>query len=96
MYASVVFGSLYDLLNQHFTRVEKQGEVLYFANVAVGTFSRPCLYHKDFQLLVHLPASATAPAPFYNRFEKTYVSMPSVWGDVLRDSSLPTETKQVP
>jgi hypothetical protein len=58
--------------------------VSYFANVAVGTFSRPCLVDPAFQLLVHLPANATAPAPFYNRFEKTYVSVQGWWSDVLR------------
>jgi hypothetical protein len=42
MHTAPIHGSLYDLLNQHFTRMEKRDGVVYYANVAVGSYSRPC------------------------------------------------------
>ena len=42
MHTAPIHGSLYDLLNQHFTRMEIKGEVVYHANVAIGSYSRPC------------------------------------------------------
>ena len=42
MHTAPIHGSLYDLLNQHFTRMEKREEIVYYANVAVGSYSRPC------------------------------------------------------
>ena len=44
--------------------------------------------HKDFRLIVHLPMSTRAPAPFYNRFEKYLITVASMWEDVLSDSRL--------
>jgi hypothetical protein len=35
-----------------------------------GSYSKPCVVHKDFQLIVHMPARVRCAIPFYNRFEK--------------------------
>lgn len=43
MHTAQIHGSLYDLLNQHFSHIEKEdGSVAFFANVAVGSYSKPC------------------------------------------------------
>ena len=42
MHTAPIHGSLYDLLNQHFTKMAKRDEIVYYANVAVGSYSRPC------------------------------------------------------
>ena len=49
----------------------------YFANVAIGSYSRPCIVHRNFKVIVHLPESVlkTTPFPFLNRFEKYYLSI---------------------
>eukprot|EP00026_Physarum_polycephalum_P000017 Phypoly_transcript_00017.p1 GENE.Phypoly_transcript_00017~~Phypoly_transcript_00017.p1 ORF type:complete len:3587 (+),score=621.73 Phypoly_transcript_00017:1211-10762(+) len=48
-----------------------------YANLAVGSYSRPCVVHKDFKIIVHTPASAlsTTPLPLLNRFEKYPISL---------------------
>jgi hypothetical protein len=45
--------------------------------LAVGSYSRPCVVHKDFKIIVHVPASAlsSTPLPFLNRFEKYPISL---------------------
>jgi hypothetical protein len=88
MHTAPIHGSLYDVLNQHFTRMEKREGVVYYAMVALGSYSRPCQVHKDFRIIVHLPTRMRAPAPFYNRFEKYLVSVSSLWEDVLADGRL--------
>ena len=137
MHTAPIHGSLYDLLNQHFTRMQKREETVYYANVAVGSYSRPCevsvcsiqlllsfvllliptrcfhlvslclfklfvshggvfvaipfpaQVHPKFRLIVHLPTSIRAPAPFYNRFEKYLVTVSNVWRALLADPSMP-------
>ena len=48
-----------------------------FANLAVGSYSRPCIVHENFKLIVHIPASALPKTPLalLNRFEKYRVSV---------------------
>ncbi len=63
----------YDLFNQHFKEFRKEdGDVSYFANIAIGGVSRPCLVSPSFQCIVHVQSAQLAdlPAPFLNRFEK--------------------------
>ena len=64
-----IYGSFYDLFNQHYNCAEAEGERIYFANVAVGSYSRPCRVHKDFQCIVHLKSNEVdaTPMPFLNR-----------------------------
>jgi hypothetical protein len=73
--------SFYDLLNQHYatmpTRVDGKPGTQYLANIAVGSFSRPCPVHPDFRVVVHVPVSRLphTPLPFLNRFEKYSLSI---------------------
>ena len=64
----------YDLFNQHFKEFKKDGKTLYFANIALGGISRPCLVSPSFQCIVHVQSNQLddIPAPFLHRFE-TYI-----------------------
>jgi hemicentin len=84
MHTGPIHGSLYDVLNQHFTRMESRSGVSYFAMVAVGAVSRPYLVHPRFRLLVHMHAATQAPVPFLSRFEKVLLSPASTYHDLLR------------
>eukprot|EP00727_Mastigamoeba_balamuthi_P014233 m51a1_g9432 hypothetical protein (4159) ;mRNA; f:408019-433718 len=78
--------SFYDVFNRHFdvlpvARDAQQNpsssrRCEWYANVAVGSFSRPCYVHPDFRVIVHLPLSQLrrTPRPFLNRFEKFMLS----------------------
>ncbi len=48
-----------------------------YANLATGSYSRPCVVHNDFKIIVHIPASSLSdnPLPFLNRFEKYPISL---------------------
>lgn len=47
---SAIHGSLYDVLNQHYSKIVKDEKVEFFANVAIGAYSRPCLVSIAFTL----------------------------------------------
>ena len=73
--------SFYDLFNQHFRKIKvgtQKGEkqTHFFANVAIGSHSKPCRVNHEFQCLVIIKDSelAVTPAPFLNRFEKYRLS----------------------
>ena len=72
--------SFYDLFNQHFRKIPVKGEggkrTHFYANVAIGSHSKPCRVHPKFQCIVVIKESdlATTPAPFLNRFEKYRLS----------------------
>lgn len=42
MHTAPIHGSLYDLLNQHFSSMQRDDTVTFYANVAVGSYSQPC------------------------------------------------------
>ncbi len=56
---------------------EKAVGYQYYANVAIGSFSRPCIVHPNFKVIVHVPHSSLVnmPLPFLNRFEKYLFSI---------------------
>ena len=71
--------SFYDLFNQHFRRIDDpnfEGGKRYYANIAIGSHSKPCRVDPKFQCIMHMRQSEIkdAPAPFLNRFEKFLVS----------------------
>ena len=73
--------SFYDLFNQHFRKIKvgtQKGEkqTHFFANVAIGSHSKPCRVNHEFQCIVIIKDSelAVTPAPFLNRFEKYKLS----------------------
>ncbi|KAL6077130.1 Replication factor C small subunit [Balamuthia mandrillaris] len=55
----------------------KKTEYQYYANVAIGSYSRPCMVHPNFWVIVHVPMSTLkdTPLPFLNRFEKYILSV---------------------
>ena len=65
--------SFYDLFNQNFKAVRgRDGDVSFFANIAVGGISRRSRINEGFSCVVHIRESqlGLVPAPFLNRFEK--------------------------
>src|SRR5689334_4143477 len=93
---SSVHESFYDLFNQHFTpTTNKQLDVLYYANVALGASSRMTLVHNNFRCIVVLSKAALkqTPPPFLNRFEKFLLSPDTMLQRVLSQPNLvPTMT----
>lgn len=70
----------YDLFNQHFKEFENKGKKSYFANIALGGISRPCIVDPSFQCIVHVQSSQLdeIPAPYLNRFEKFQISVDDI------------------
>lgn len=52
MHASAIHGSLYDLLNQHFTPIKKKDGTTFITNVAIGAYSQPCVVSRPSSLTV--------------------------------------------
>ena len=80
--AAPIASSIFDLLNRHYlktTKTEANGtvSVRYYANIAIGSYSRLCAVDQDFRIIVHTPLSAVSrtPLPFLNRFEKYTLSL---------------------
>ena len=66
-----IHGSLYDVFNQNFATTAGAAQGV-FSKIAVGSRTKMCAVHPDFQCIVHLPESefVRTPAPFLSRFEK--------------------------
>ena len=81
--------SFYDLFNQRFRRINdpelKQG-ARYYANIAIGSHSKPCRVDPNFQCVVVMKKSEvmTTPGPFLNRFEKYLISHESLLQSMLQ------------
>ena len=88
--------SFYDLFNQHFRRIDdpKHGR-RYYANIVLGSHSKPCRVDPQFQCIVHIRQSElkNAPAPFLNRFEKFLVSQENLLESLMQ--ALPRQLKKV-
>lgn len=75
--------SFYDVFNRHFAMLAvesnevEDAKTQYYANVAVGSFSRPCVVDPNFKIIVHMPISSLSGTqlPFLNRFEKYILSV---------------------
>ena len=74
--ADEIYENFYDLFNQNYKQVEDDKGRRYYANIAIGSHSKPCRVDPNFQCIVHLHKSflKDAPQPFLNRFEKFHVS----------------------
>ncbi|KAH3751683.1 hypothetical protein DPMN_186252 [Dreissena polymorpha] len=72
-----IYGSLYDMLNQNYTRIGKKNN----CRVALGPYSNPfCHVAESFRCIVLVEASRlnfTDP-PFLNRFEKQFLSFTDI------------------
>ena len=67
----------YDLFNQRFRCIQYYGQPpLFYANIAIGAYSKLSRVHPKFQCIVILKKSEvmSTPAPFLNRFEKYQLS----------------------
>jgi len=69
-----IYGSLYDMLNQNYTRIGKSNN----CRVALGPYSNPfCSVSEDFRciVLVDFEKVQSLDPPFLNRFEKQVISV---------------------
>ena len=78
---AMLASSIFDLLNKHYLKLSIMDEhrvvhTKYYANIAIGSYSRLCAVHPDFRIIVHMPLSdiSKTPLPFLNRFEKYTLS----------------------
>ena len=74
--------SLYDLFNQRFQCFKDfRHGTTYYANIAIGAYSKPCRVDPKFQCLVVVNEAAfkNATAAFLTRFEKYHLSYRSMW-----------------
>ncbi len=79
--SSIIDGCFYDVYNRYFTvTTTPDGKKQFVANVAIGSHSRACPIHSEFQIMVHVPLSRmkSTPLPFLNRFEKYMLSINQV------------------
>jgi hypothetical protein len=83
--------SFYDLFNRHFSK-KPSADQSYYAYIAVGSNSRPCVVHPNFKVIVHIPISylAATHLPFLDRFEKYQLSVEQVLEAQLSKLSLQT------
>ncbi len=83
--------SFYDLFNRHFSK-KPSADQSYYAYIAVGSNSRPCVVHPNFKVIVHIPISSLAAThlPFLDRFEKYQLSVEQVLEAKLSKLSLQT------
>lgn len=67
----------------NFDGAKANDQQLYYANISIGSFSRPCVVHPRTKIIVHVPVAQlpTTPLPFLNRFDKFSISLV----DVLRE-----------
>eukprot|EP00045_Choanoeca_perplexa_P018322 m.287058 g.287058 ORF g.287058 m.287058 type:complete len:4696 (+) comp17783_c0_seq1:104-14191(+) len=75
-----VFGALYDMLNQNYTKVGDRRHV----RIALGAENNPmCFVHENFRcvVLVDLDRLRTYDTPFLNRFEKQRLTFADVLGE---------------
>eukprot|EP01088_Endostelium_zonatum_P014249 TRINITY_DN3042_c0_g1_i1.p1 TRINITY_DN3042_c0_g1~~TRINITY_DN3042_c0_g1_i1.p1 ORF type:complete len:4305 (+),score=884.29 TRINITY_DN3042_c0_g1_i1:1356-12917(+) len=85
--------SFYDVFNKHFTTIAgndkdgAQGDYQYYANIAIGSYSKPVVVHPNFKIVVHIPLSEfkTVPLPFINRFEKYIISIEDIFGSTVKE-----------
>lgn len=69
--------SFYDLFNLRYRCIDDPDRGrLYYTNVAVGSYIKPCRVHPKFQcvVLIHKSEVPSIPAPFLNRFEKYHIT----------------------
>lgn len=92
--AQSVYSAFYDLFNKHYSSVrvssskggdeptasESPATRRYYANIGIGSLSRPCIVHPKARVIVHVTKSefAKIQLPFLNRFEKYSISLKDV------------------
>jgi len=74
--------NFYELFNKYFVSAIGNDQTRqYYANLAIGSHSRPCRVHPDFQVIISISQEEfnNAPAPFCSRFEKYLFSLKEVY-----------------
>lgn len=77
----------YDLFNQRFVCIEDSTHgKRFYANIAIGSYVKPCPVHSNFQCVVIIKESDLphTPAAFLNRFEKYSLSHQILLDDLLK------------
>ena len=77
----------YDLFNQRFVCIDDSTHgKRFYANVAIGSYIKPCPVHPHFQCVVIIKDSDLphTPAAFLNRFEKYSLSHQLLLSDLLK------------
>ncbi len=90
--AAPIHSHFYDVFNRHFKVVQgSDGSSQHFANISIGSFSRPCVVNPNFQIVVILPATELnrTPLPFLNRFEKYTLTSHDVFASMQEAKSIP-------
>ncbi|CAG8490067.1 2405_t:CDS:10 [Cetraspora pellucida] len=70
---NTIYGSLYDLWNQNYIAVGKEGDQPFYTRVALGAYSNPMVcVHKNFRCILVLDEKDVnySDPPLLNRFEK--------------------------
>lgn len=94
--AQSVYSAFYDLFNKHYSSVrvssssgkgaeDSPASRRYYANIGIGSLSRPCIVHPKARVIVHVTRSefAKIQLPFLNRFEKYSISLKDVVNEKL-------------
>ncbi|CAG8632011.1 13033_t:CDS:2, partial [Cetraspora pellucida] len=84
----IIYGSLYDLWNQNYITVGKEGDQKYYTRVALGAYSNPMVcVHKNFRCILVLDEKNVnyADPPLLNRFEKQKMSINDILDDDMKE-----------
>ncbi|CAG8493234.1 1592_t:CDS:10 [Gigaspora margarita] len=82
-----IYGSLYDLWNQNYITVGKEGNQTYYTRVALGAYSNPMVcVHKNFRCILVLDEKDVdiSDPPLLNRFEKQKLSINDIMDDNMK------------
>ncbi|KAF0517032.1 e3 ubiquitin-protein ligase [Gigaspora margarita] len=82
-----IYGSLYDLWNQNYITVGKEGNQTFYTRVALGAYSNPMVcVHKNFRCILVLDKKEVdfSDPPLLNRFEKQKLSIDDVMDDNMK------------
>ncbi|CAG8475156.1 3381_t:CDS:10, partial [Racocetra persica] len=74
----IIYGSLYDLWNQNYITVGKEGSQTFYTRVALGAYSNPMVcVHENFRCILVLDEKKVdySDPPLLNRFEKQKMSI---------------------
>ncbi|CAG8573444.1 16784_t:CDS:2, partial [Dentiscutata heterogama] len=79
-----IYGSLYDLWNQNYITVGKEGNQTFYTRVALGAYSNPMVcVHKNFRCILVLDEKKVdySDPPLLNRFEKQRMTISDIIDD---------------
>ncbi|CAG8589706.1 30140_t:CDS:10, partial [Racocetra persica] len=83
----IIYGSLYDLWNQNYITVGKEGNQTFYTRVSLGAYSNPMVcVHKNFRCILVLDEKKVdfSDPPLLNRFEKQSFSINDVMDDNMK------------